>query len=91
MCWDPKSNHPPRPLLFQPRFRPVRENATMGQARAPLRGPRNFLRKHEKEPSLPEPRKFEYADGRGASGPSRKPPVPKVSLISPGWFMSQKR
>merc|ERR1711976_234496 len=51
------------------------EHKTMGQAKVPTRAPNDFLKKHEKEPRLPEKdgeKKFEYPDES-----RKKPPVPK--------------
>eukprot|EP00300_Choanocystis_sp_HF-7_P003484 c1266_g1_i1.p1 GENE.c1266_g1_i1~~c1266_g1_i1.p1 ORF type:complete len:276 (+),score=62.31 c1266_g1_i1:129-956(+) len=60
----------------QIRHETVREAATMGSPKASLRGTRQFVRAHEKEPRLAKPSKFTYADGRGADGDARKPKVP---------------
>lgn len=48
------------------------EYRTMGQAKVPTRPPDNFLKKHEKEPKLPEKSTFKYQDDD-----NRRPPVPK--------------
>jgi len=48
------------------------EYKTMGQAKVPTRPPDNFLKKHEKEPQLPDKSGFKYPDDE-----SRRPAVPK--------------
>ncbi|KAK2147147.1 hypothetical protein LSH36_568g03031 [Paralvinella palmiformis] len=48
------------------------EYKTMGPAKVQTRPPNEFLKKHEKEPKLPEKMKFKYPNEE-----RRKPPVPK--------------
>ncbi|KAI1891350.1 hypothetical protein AGOR_G00142900 [Albula goreensis] len=45
---------------------------TMGPAKMETPSPEKFLRKHSKEPQLPEKKPFAYMDGDG----QRKPPIP---------------
>lgn len=64
-----------------PQFRheAVRPAATMGSPKTSMRGTRNFVRAHEREPRLETPKKFHYADGRGAGSEASRPPVPRVT------------
>jgi len=45
---------------------------TMGQAKVPTRAPHEYLKKHEKEPLLPDKRSFHYPDEE-----RKRPTVPK--------------
>ncbi|CAG5134770.1 unnamed protein product [Candidula unifasciata] len=47
---------------------------TMGPAKVPVPQPTEFLKKHEKEPQLPNKESFHYPDDD-----HRKPPVPKIN------------
>jgi len=46
---------------------------TMGPAKVQLHAPQEFLKKHEKEPKLPDRASFQYSDGD-----MKKPSVPRV-------------
>ncbi|KAK3587935.1 hypothetical protein CHS0354_014450 [Potamilus streckersoni] len=48
------------------------DHKTMGQAKVPVPATENFLKKHEKEPKLPNKDEFHYPDEK-----RRRPPVPK--------------
>ncbi|XP_071158226.1 enkurin-like [Mytilus galloprovincialis] len=47
------------------------DHKTMGQAKVPVRQPESFMKKHEKEPVLPDRRTFKYPDEE-----RKRPPVP---------------
>lgn len=47
------------------------DHKTMGQAKVPLRQPESFMKKHEREPVLPDRREFHYPDEE-----RRRPQVP---------------
>ncbi|KNC48224.1 enkurin [Thecamonas trahens ATCC 50062] len=63
----------------QVRHSRIKSHATIGEAKTPLRKPTNFLRAHEKEPVVAPPSPYNYPDGRGRTGPLRRPPVPAPS------------
>eukprot|EP00164_Ancoracysta_twista_P000686 GFYU01000909.1.p1 GENE.GFYU01000909.1~~GFYU01000909.1.p1 ORF type:complete len:262 (+),score=76.05 GFYU01000909.1:224-1009(+) len=85
----PEEYHPPRPPRYRSQFaQSVKSEApsvyssfkgskksagTFGPSKVPLRHPRQFLRSHEREPTLPEIKPFAYA----ISGLAKKPPVPR--------------
>jgi len=75
------SEPPPKPPQHASKFSsPVREeyrknkqlNKTMGPAKVAVNEPKKFLKKHEKEPKLPDKSVYMYPDEN-----ARRPPVPK--------------
>ena len=50
------------------------DHKTMGQAKVPLRQPESFMKKHEREPVLPDRREFHYPDEERRRTHSYRPP-----------------
>jgi len=64
---------------------PKKDHKTMGFEKTPLRGPDQFVKKHEKEPVLPDKKPFIYPDAERA-----KPAVPKNGEYPPMGFKTTK-
>ncbi|XP_055006986.1 enkurin-like [Boleophthalmus pectinirostris] len=85
-----KSERPPRyvskfrPAVIQEEKLPKRPMRTMGPAKVEAPSPENFLKKHSKEPKLPDKVK------EGRINPLRKPPVPTHTEIPPMGIQTKR-
>lgn len=74
-----------RPMVKVETKAPKKDHKTMGYEKTPLRGPGEFVKRHEKEPILPEKKQFIYPDAVRA-----KPVVPKNGEYPPMGFKTTK-
>lgn len=64
------------------------EYRTMGPAKVTTKAPNDFLKKHEKEPQIPEKKRFEYGDNRRPAVP-KKDDKPIMGLKTNKDFITQ--
>lgn len=74
-----------RPMVKDETKAPKKDHKTMGFEKTPLRAPGEFVKKHEKEPILPEKKQFTYPDNERA-----KPAVPKNGDYPPMGLKTTK-